>query len=77
MAGFFLVGSMMSLAALAFTGAVGMHTLWTFLILVPASLAGYVLSRYVNRHLDRRRLRVVAIAVSAVGAGVLIVQQVL
>jgi uncharacterized protein len=75
MAGFFLVGSLMSLAALALTGAVDRHTLLIFALLVPASVAGYVLSRYVNRLLNRDRLRVVAISVSAAGAAILIVQQ--
>ncbi len=75
MAGFFLVGSVMSLAALAVTGSVDLHTLWAFALLIPVSVAGYVLSRYVNRFLDHARLRVVAIVMSVVGATVLIVQQ--
>ena len=52
MSGFFLIGSVMSLVALAFTGAVDGHTLRTFAVLVPAALAGFALSRYVNRFLD-------------------------
>lgn len=75
MSSFFLIGSLMSLAALWFTGAVGSHTLWTFVFLAPATVVGYVLSRYVNRFLDPARLRRVAIAVSAVGAVVLITRQ--
>lgn len=75
MSGFFLIGSLMSLAALWFTGAVGKYTVWTFALLVPVAVVGYVLSRYVNRFLDPTRLRRVAIAVSAIGATVLIVRQ--
>jgi uncharacterized membrane protein YfcA len=75
MAGFFLIGSLMSLAALALTGALSAHTLLMCALLVPASVAGYVLSRYVNRLLDRERLRRLAIAVSAIGATVLIARQ--
>jgi uncharacterized membrane protein YfcA len=75
MAGFFLIGSLMSLAALWFTGAVGAHTAWTFALLAPATVAGYVLSRHVNRFLDPTRLRWAAISVSAVGATVLIVRE--
>jgi uncharacterized membrane protein YfcA len=75
MSGFFLIGSLMSLAALWFTGAVDGHTVWTFALLLPAAVVGYVLSRYVNRFLDPTRLRRVAIAVSAIGATVLIVRQ--
>ena len=68
MSGFFLIGSVMSLVALAFTGAVDGHTLRTFAVLMPAAVAGFALSRYVNRFLDPARLRLLAIAVSAIGA---------
>ena len=40
MSGFFLVGSVMSLVALALTGAVDGHTLATFAVLMPAALVG-------------------------------------
>ena len=72
MSGFFLVGSVMSIAALAVTGAVSRHTLWAFAVMIPAAVAGYVLSRGLNRVLDPKRLRWLAIGVSAVGATVLI-----
>ncbi len=75
MSGFFLVGSLMSIAVLAVTGAVGWHTIWTFATLMPAVAIGYGLSRLVNRVLDRRRQRWAAIGISALGAIVLIVQQ--
>jgi uncharacterized membrane protein YfcA len=77
MSGFFLIGSLMSLAALAFTGAVDGGTVRTFVLLIPAAVLGYGLSRYVNRFLDRDRLRRLAITVSAIGAAVLIVREVL
>jgi len=77
MGGFFLIGSVMSLVALAFTGAVDGHTLRTFAVLMPAALAGFALSRYVNRFLDPGRLRLLAITVSAIGATVLIFREVL
>jgi uncharacterized membrane protein YfcA len=76
MSGFFLVGSVISIAVLAFTGAVDGSTMASFAVLVPASVAGYALSRVVNRLLDHRRQRWAAIAISAVGAAVLIGQQV-
>jgi len=75
MSSFFLIGSLMSLAALWITGAVDAHTVWTFTLLAPATVIGYLLSRYVNRLLDPTRLRWLAIAVSAIGATVLIVRQ--
>jgi uncharacterized membrane protein YfcA len=75
MSGFFLVGSVMSIAVLAITGAVDHRTVVSFATLVPACFVGYALSRLVNRVLDRRRQRRVAIVISAVGAIVLIVRQ--
>jgi uncharacterized membrane protein YfcA len=76
MNGFFLVGSLLSLLMLAVTGSVGSHTLLAVATLLPAPVLGYVLSRYVNRLLDPRRLRYTAIGVSTLGAVVLVGQQV-
>ncbi|WP_221351952.1 sulfite exporter TauE/SafE family protein [Streptomyces beigongshangae] len=75
MSTFFLVGSLMSLAALAATGAVGAHSLRRGALLAPAALAGLLLSRPLGRHLDVRRTRAVAMAVSVAGATVLVVRQ--
>jgi uncharacterized membrane protein YfcA len=72
MSGFFLVGSIMSIAALAATGAIDGRTMWGFAVLIPAAIAGYLLSRPMNKFLDPKRLRWLAIGVSSVGAIVLI-----
>lgn len=77
MSSFFLIGSMLSLVMLAVTGSVGLHTLLVFALLAPAPVLGYVLSRCVNRFLDARRLRWTAIAVSTLGAVLLVGQQLL
>ena len=77
MSGFFLVGSIMSIIALAATGAVTRHTLWMFAALVPAAVLGYVLSHGLNRVLDPNRLRWLAIGVSAIGAIMLIGRELL
>jgi uncharacterized protein len=77
MSGFFLVGSMMSIAALAVTGAVDWRTLWGFAALAPAAVAGYPLSRRINRFLDPKRLRWLAIGASTLGAVVLISRELL
>ena len=77
MSGFFLVGSVMSIAALAATGAVDGHTFWAFAVLIPAAVAGYALSRGINRFLDPTRLRRLAIGVSTLGAVVLIGRELL
>jgi uncharacterized protein len=75
MSGFFLVGSLMSIAVLTLTGAVDGRTVSSFAVLMPAVVIGYGLSRLVNHLLDRQRQRWIAIAISAVGAIVLIVRQ--
>ncbi|MDZ4264153.1 MAG: sulfite exporter TauE/SafE family protein [Mycobacterium sp.] len=77
MSGFFLIGSLLSLVVLAVTGAVTVHTLWGFAVLIPAAVAGYLLSHLLNRHLDQRRLRWLAITVSAAGAVLLIGRELL
>ncbi|KRE27953.1 permease [Mycobacterium sp. Soil538] len=77
MSGFFLVGSVMSLIMLSVTGAVDHRTLWGFAVLIPAALAGYLLSTLVNRHLNPARLRWLAIGVSAAGAVLLIGRELL
>ena len=77
MSSFFLVGSVISLIVLAFTGAVDVHTLKTFALLVPAAVLGYLLSRVLNRYLNPQRLRWLAIGVSATGAAVLIGRELL
>ena len=77
MSGFFLVGSVMSIAALAVVGAVDGHTLWGFAVMIPAAVAGYVLSRRINRFLDPKRLRWLAIGASTLGADVLIGRELL
>jgi uncharacterized membrane protein YfcA len=75
MGAFFLVGSAMSLAALAVTGSVRFDDLRYALFLAPAAAAGLLLARPVGRRLDIRRTRTVAMAMSLTGAAVLAVQQ--
>lgn len=75
MSGFFLIGSLFSVAMLAVTGSITETTLWSALVLLPAPIIGFLLSRHLNRFLDRERLRATAIAVSCLGAVLLIVQQ--
>jgi uncharacterized membrane protein YfcA len=77
MSGFFLVGSVMSLIALTATGSVNGHTVWAFAVLAPPAVLGYVLSVGLNRFLDPKRLRWLAIGVSTVGAAVVIARELL
>lgn len=76
MAAFFLTGSMLSLVALLAFGAVpGRAVVFAAWMLIP-TLAGLVLSRFINRYLNRRRTRTIALSASAVGALSLIVTQI-
>lgn len=76
MSGFFLVGSVLSIAMLAATGAVHADTFRMCALLLPAIAAGYALSRYVNGWLNPARQRWTAIAMSMAGAAVLIAKEV-
>ncbi|MCX5414553.1 sulfite exporter TauE/SafE family protein [Streptomyces sp. NBC_00059] len=75
MSAFFLVGSLMSLAALTAAGTVGAHALWGALLLAPAAVAGVLLSRPFTRRLDVRRTRTAATVLAVAGAAVLVAQQ--
>lgn len=77
MSAFFLVGSCMSLAALAMAGAIHLEALQLSLFMLPAVLGGYFLSRYVNHFLSPKRTRLVALAASAFGLLLLVAQQLL
>lgn len=75
MSGFFLVGSAISLTMLAVTGSITGHAVWVYLLMLPSALAGYALSRHVNRILAPTQLRLTAIVVSVLGAVLVIVKQ--
>ena len=68
MSAFFLVGSLVSIGLLTVAGAVTPAVLAAVLGLSPAVVAGFVLSRWVNRLLDAARLRLLALTASAGGA---------
>ena len=72
MSAFFMVGSAVSLVALAAAGQVTSEVLVLTAWMMPAALAGYVVSRYTNRFLDRRRLRLIALAAAGFGAVLLV-----
>jgi uncharacterized membrane protein YfcA len=74
MSAFFMVGSIISMTMLWLAGAVTSHMLVLALWMVPAAIAGYAASRYVNRFLNPRRLRALALGASALGSVLLILQ---
>lgn len=73
MSAFFLVGSSLSLVALFLWGVVPPHAIVTAVWMMPFAVAGVVLSRFVNRFLNRRRTRAIALGASALGALTLII----
>jgi uncharacterized membrane protein YfcA len=74
MSAFFMVGSIISMTMLWLAGAVTPHMLVLALWMVPAVVAGYAASRYVNRFLNPRRLKALALGASALGSVLLILQ---
>ncbi|MER8160943.1 sulfite exporter TauE/SafE family protein [Streptomyces sp. NPDC094472] len=75
MSGFFLAGSVMSLAILAATGAVHTYSLWHTALLAPAAAIGVLLARPLSSRLDMRRTRGVAMVLAVASATVLVIQQ--
>lgn len=68
LAGFFLVGTVISLAALAATGSFGTEELRLSGIAVPGIVVGFAASQLVAHRLDRGHTRTAVLAVSALGA---------
>ena len=77
MSAFFMVGSSISMLMLWITGAVTEDILVLALWMVPAAVGGYAASRYINRFLTPARLKALALAASAVGIVLLVLQLVL
>lgn len=69
---FFLAGSVISLLMLALAGQVRAEVLATLAALCPMVLAGFLLSGWINRAIDARRQRMLALGFSVLGSLVLI-----
>ena len=72
MSAFFMVGSAVSVAALALAGQISLEMLTMTAWLAPAAVAGFVLSRYTNRFMNASKLRLAALGVSGFGAALLV-----
>lgn len=72
--GFFLIGSAMSVLALAVAGVIDTATLIAVAALSPAPIVGFFLARRINGYLSPDRLRRLAVAVSCFGAALLVAQ---
>lgn len=75
MSAYSLAGSVISLCALWLNGEVDASMAGSFAALLPAAVAGCLVSRLVNRRLNRERLRWTAVAVSVAGAVTLVAAQ--
>lgn len=74
---FFLLGTAVSLLALTAVGRFGWEDLATGLLLVPGTVAGYLLSRPLAPRVNRRTLRVVVLVLSSVAAAVALLRALL
>lgn len=74
MAAYFVLGSVLSAAALAAAGEVAANHLVSAALLVPFLLAGFAVSGPARRWLDQRWLRPAVLAISAGGALLLILR---
>ncbi len=73
LAAYFIVGTMLSLAALAWAGRFGVQEIRLGGLLIPGTVLGYFLSRRAAAYLDSGRTRIAVLAVSALSAASVIV----
>jgi hypothetical protein len=74
MSAFFLVGALMSLAALIAVGAIDRRILLFAAVLLPAMLLGFAASGVVNGRLDQVLVRRVGLTASTAGAVLVLAQ---
>jgi uncharacterized membrane protein YfcA len=77
MSAFFVVGTIISIAALAVVGRFGLTELLSSLVLLPGVVVGFVLSKRTLAFLDRGYTRTAVLAVSAIAGLALILRHVL
>ena len=68
LAAYFIVGTVLSLTALAWAGRFGAEELRLSVFLIPGTMLGYFMSRPAAAYLDGGRTRVAVLAVSALAA---------
>jgi uncharacterized membrane protein YfcA len=76
MAGFFFVGTLVSLVTLVLVGEFWRDEMLVSLVLLPGMLMGFVVSRKVHRFLDRGYMRVGVLTVSAASGLAAILRQI-
>jgi uncharacterized membrane protein YfcA len=75
--GFFVLGTIMSLAALVAVGRFGRYELWSALAFLPGVLIGFILSARTLPLLDRGYTRAAILAASAVSGAIVILRELL
>lgn len=68
LAAYFIVGTVLSLAALAWAGRFGIEEMRLAVLLIPGTMLGYFMSRPAAAYLDAGRTRTAVLAVSALAA---------
>ena len=77
MSGFFIAGTILSLAALRGVGRFGLYEVRLVLLMLPALLAGYVLSGWTVGVVDRGYTRRAVLAVSGASGVAIVIRQLL
>ena len=77
MSGFFMAGTILSLAALRGVGRFGLHEVGLAMLMLPALLAGYVLSGWTAGVVDRGHTRRAVLAVSGASGVAIVIRQLL
>ena len=68
LAGYFIIGSLISLAVLACAGRVTLHSVYAFLILLPPTILGFILSRWLIGYLKESVTRYAILSISGASA---------
>ena len=77
MSGFFMAGTILSLAALRGVGRFGLYEVGLAMLMLPALLAGYVLSGWTAGVVDRGHTRRAVLAVSGASGVAIVIRQLL
>lgn len=68
LAGYFIVGAVFSLIALGFAGRVTLHSFYSFLMLAPPAILGFLLSKYLIGILKESLVRYAILSISGISA---------
>ena len=72
LAGYFIVGSIISLAVLAVAGKVTLHSFTSFLMLTPPTVLGFWISGFLARFLKESLVRYCILSISALSAAMIL-----